>query len=56
MWRHWAEQVIATANIFTKDHLAHALALIYQTDKKFREGYKDDRLVMEGLVLALTRR
>lgn len=56
MWRHWAEQVIATAALFTKDHLANALALIYQTDKKFREGYKDDRLVMEGLVLALTRR
>jgi hypothetical protein len=28
--------------------------LLYDTDKKFREGYKNDQLVMELLVLALT--
>jgi hypothetical protein len=28
--------------------------LFYDTDKKFREGYKDDQLIMELLVLALT--
>lgn len=54
MWRDRAEQVVATASAFTRDHLAAAVALIYETDKKFREGYRDDRLVMESLVLALT--
>ncbi len=54
MWRDRAEQVTATAAAFTREHLATAVALIYETDKKFREGYKDDRLVMESLVLALT--
>ena len=54
IWRERAEQVIGTAGAFTRDHLAHAVALIYDTDKKFREGYKDDRIIMERLVLALT--
>ncbi len=54
MWRDRAEQVIATGNAFSKEHLAKAISLIYDTDKKFREGYKDDWLVMESLVLALT--
>lgn len=54
MWRDRAEQVVATTAAFTRERLAEAVALIYETDKKFREGYKDDRLVMESLVLALT--
>ena len=54
MWRDRAEQVVATASAFTKEHLAKAVGLIYETDKKFREGYKDDRVIMESLVLALT--
>ncbi len=54
MWRDRAEQVIATAGAFTREHLSKAVALIYETDKKFRDGYKDDRIVMESLVLALT--
>ncbi len=54
MWRDRAEQVVATAAAFKREHLAKAVASIYDTDKKFREGYKDDRLVMESLVLALT--
>ncbi len=54
MWRDRAEQVITTAGAFTREHLAKAVALIYETDKKFREGYRDDRVVMETLVLALT--
>ncbi|HTU47781.1 MAG TPA: DNA polymerase III subunit delta [Bryobacteraceae bacterium] len=54
MWRDRAEQVIATAAAFTSEHLAVAVALIYETDKMFREGYKDDRLIMESLVLTLT--
>lgn len=54
MWRDRAEQVTGTAATFTREHLAKAVALIYETDKKFREGYKDDRVIMETLVLALT--
>jgi DNA polymerase-3 subunit delta len=54
MWRDRAEQVLATASAFSKDRLAKALSAIYETDKKFREGYRDDRLIMETLVLALT--
>jgi DNA polymerase-3 subunit delta len=54
MWRDRAEQVIATASAFTKEHLAKAIGLIYETDKKFREGYRDDRVIMETLALALT--
>lgn len=54
IWRDRAEQVVATAAAFATAHLMRALAVIYDTDKKFREGYKDDRLIMEGLILALT--
>jgi hypothetical protein len=43
-----------TASAFTKERLAKALAMIYETDKKFREGYRNDQLIMETLVLALT--
>jgi DNA polymerase III subunit delta len=55
MWRDRAEHVMGTANAFTDDRLAQAVALIYETDKRFREGYKDDRIIMEGLVMALTK-
>ena len=56
MWRDRAEQVLNTAAAFTADHLSNALALIYETDRKFREGYRDDRVIMESLVLKLTAR
>jgi DNA polymerase-3 subunit delta len=54
MWRDRAEQVITTANAFSKEQLGRAVRLIYETDKKFREGYRDDRVIMETMVLALT--
>ncbi len=54
IWRDRAEQVMTTAAAFNKHRLGKALAAIYETDKKFREGYRDDRVVMETLVLALT--
>ena len=54
MWRDRAEQVVATAAAFPRENLARAVELLYETDKKFREGYKNDHLVMEMLVLALT--
>lgn len=54
MWRERAEQVIMTANAFTKERLAKAIELIYGTDRNFRDGYKDDRIVMESLIFAMT--
>jgi DNA polymerase III subunit delta len=54
MWRDRAEQILATASAFSRDRLAKALSAIYETDKRFREGYRDDRLIMEMLVLDLT--
>ena len=54
IWRDRAEQVMGTASAFTEEHLAKATAAIYETDKKLREGYKDDRVIMETLVFALT--
>lgn len=56
IWRERAEQVLVTATEFTQNQLARAVALIYETDKKFREGYRDDRVVMETLVFGLTER
>jgi DNA polymerase-3 subunit delta len=55
IWRDRAEQVIGTAAAFTTEQLGKALTSIYETDKKFRDAYKDDRTVMETLVLSLTR-
>lgn len=54
IWRERAEQVVGTASAFTSPHLAKATAAIYETDKKLREGYKEDRVIMETLVFALT--
>lgn len=54
MWRERAEQVVTTANAFTKERLSKAIELIYGTDRNFRDGYKDDRVVMETLILAMT--
>ncbi len=54
IWRERAEQIVATTKAFSDEHLARGVALIYETDKKFREGYRDDRIVMESLVLGLT--
>ncbi len=54
IWRDRAEQVVATANAFSQSMLNRAVACIYETDKKFREGYRDDRVIMETLILTLT--
>lgn len=54
MWRERAEQVVTTANAFTKERLSKAIELIYGTDRNFRDGYKDDRVVMETLIFAMT--
>jgi DNA polymerase-3 subunit delta len=54
MWRDRAEQVVAAAGAFSQEHLNRAVMAIYETDKKFRDGYKDDRLIMETLILSMT--
>ena len=54
MWRERAEQIGATAAAFTTERLSKAVAMIYETDKKFREGYRDDRVIMETLVVGMT--
>lgn len=54
IWRDRAEQVVATAGAFSHAQLSKAVRAVYETDKKFREGYKDDRVVMETLILAVT--
>jgi DNA polymerase-3 subunit delta len=54
VWRERAEQIVNTAAAFTREQLARAVVLIYETDRKFREGYRDDRVIMESLVVALT--
>jgi DNA polymerase-3 subunit delta len=54
IWRERAEQVVTTAGAFSQEHLRQAILAIYETDKKFREGYKDDHLIMETLILAVT--
>jgi DNA polymerase III subunit delta len=54
MWRERAEQILTTAGAFTTERLGKAVLMIYETDKKFREGYRDDRVIMETLILGLT--
>ncbi len=54
MWRERSEQVLGTAEAFGKEQLSRALTLIYDTDRKFRDNYKDDRTVIESLVLSMT--
>jgi DNA polymerase-3 subunit delta len=55
IWRDRAEQVNQTVNAFTKKRLAAAIARVYQADKALRDARPDDRVVMEELVLSLTK-
>jgi DNA polymerase-3 subunit delta len=55
IWRDRAEQVNQTVNAFTKRRLAAAIARVYQADKALRDARPDDRVVMEELVLNLTK-
>lgn len=55
MWSSRAQQVMQTLSAFSKPQLEKAVVKIYQADKAFRDRSPDDRLVMEELVLALTK-
>ena len=55
IWRDRAEQVSQTMTAFTRPRLAQAIAKVYWADKALRDTRPDDRVVMEELVLSLTR-
>lgn len=55
MWPSRARQVLETISFFSQPQLEGALAGIHQADKLLRDRNPDDRIVMERLVLFLTR-
>ncbi len=55
MWPDRAAQLMRTADAFTPKQLQSALTLIYEADKGLRDTRPDDRVIMETLVLAMTR-
>ena len=55
IWRDRAEQVCQTVSAFSKERLATAIEKVFWADKALRDARPDDRVVMEELVLALTR-
>lgn len=55
MWPSRAQQVMQTVNTFTMQNLEQAVAELYKADKALRDRSPDDRIVMEQLVLALTK-
>ena len=55
IWRDRAEQVHQTMNAFTRQRLGAAIAKVYWADKSLRDARPDDRVVMEELVLSLTK-
>ena len=55
MWRDRAEQVGQTVSAFSRERLRAAIEKVYATDKALRDTRPDDRVVMEELVLSLTK-
>ncbi len=55
IWRDRAEQVQQTLSAFPPERLDQAIEKVYSADKALRDARPDDRLIMEELVLALTR-
>lgn len=55
MWRERAEQICQTVGAFSKDRLAAAIEKVFEADRALRDARPDDRVVMEELVLALTK-
>ena len=54
IWRDRAEQLMRTAESFSRAQLEQALQRIYAADKGLRDTRPDDRVVMEMLVLEMT--
>lgn len=55
IWRDRAEQVYQTVGAFPGEKLGRAIEKIFWADKALRDTRPDDRVVMEELVLSLTR-
>jgi DNA polymerase-3 subunit delta len=55
IWRDRAEQVRQTLSAFPKDKLELAIRKTYDADRALRDARPDDRIVMEELILALTK-
>jgi hypothetical protein len=55
MWPSRAMQVLTTMNAFSKQKLEIAVSKTYLTDKGFRDRPPDERLLMEDLIISLTR-
>jgi DNA polymerase-3 subunit delta len=55
IWRDRAEQVHQTVGAFPGDQLGRAIEKIFWADKALRDTRPDDRVVMEELVLSLTK-
>ncbi len=55
MWRDRADQVSQTVAAFSREKLQTAIEKVYWADKALRDTRPDDRVVMETLVLNLTR-
>ncbi|MBV9769525.1 MAG: DNA polymerase III subunit delta [Bryobacterales bacterium] len=55
VWRDRAEQIYQTVAAFPGEKLASAIQKIFWADKALRDARPDDRVVMEELVLNLTK-
>lgn len=55
IWREPAERVYQTMGAFPGDQLGRAMEKIFWADKALRDTRPDDRVVMESLVLSLTK-
>ncbi len=55
MWRDRADQLQQTLSVFSKDKLGAAIEKVSWADRALRDTRPDDRVVMEDLVLSLTR-
>jgi DNA polymerase-3 subunit delta len=53
-WFSRAQQLVDTAQQFSRGELENALEALYEADKDLRRPRPDDRLVMETLLLKLT--
>ena len=55
IWRDRAEQIYQTVSSFSRERLMQAIEKVYSADKALRDTRPDDRVVMEELVLSLTK-
>jgi DNA polymerase III subunit delta len=56
MWPERARQIEQTMDAFSKERLALAVEKVFETDRGLRDARPDDRILMEEMVFALTRR